>query len=235
MLHIAICDDSAKYISQVENYLINLNLKNLDYDIFYNGNDIIRELNQNNIYSIYFLDIEMKPVNGIQLAKVIRRITKDALIIFITSYSQYVFDVFEVVTFDFLLKPISFHRFKNVLAKAIDYIDLCNMAFCFSYRKNYYTVFYSDIIYFEKSARILFIHTTKQRYQCNMTFKELLKEIDNNTFVQIHSSCIVNLKYVKSINKEEVKLITGSLIYASRDKKQYLKDKHLEYVKRRLK
>ena len=66
-----------------------------------------------------------------------------------------------------------------------------------------------------------------------MPIKELIKQLDSNIFVQIHSSYIVNLSFIQSINKEEIQLTTGEVIYASRDKKQYLKEKHLEFIKRR--
>lgn len=232
MLRIAICDDSSQFISEIENYFIKMNLKNVEYDLFLTGTDIINELNYNNVYNIYFLDIKMKPINGIDLAKKIRNFTKDALIIFVTSYSNYVYDVFEVITFDFIIKPISFDRFRAVVNKAIDYIDYVNKVFYFSYRKNHYNVFYSQIVYFEKNARILYVHSTTQVYQCNMTIKELTKLLDMEIFVQIHSSYIVNLSFVQSINKQEIKLTTGETIYASRNKKQYLKEKHLDYIKR---
>ena len=52
-------------------------------------------------YDIYILDIEMQGMNGLELAKTIRTNEPNALIIFLTSYSEYVFDVFEVITFDF--------------------------------------------------------------------------------------------------------------------------------------
>lgn len=59
----------------------------------------------------------------------------NALIIFLTSYSEYVFDVFEVITFDFLLKPITFKRFQKVLQKASTYLNMNKKLFSFSYCK----------------------------------------------------------------------------------------------------
>lgn len=233
MIHIAICDDSSEFITIIENYFIQLNLKCLDYDVFLNGNDILKELTQDRIHNIYILDIEMSPINGIDLARNIRNYTKDALIIFITSYSSYVYEVFDVVTFDFIIKPISYERFSCVINKALDYIEHTNKIFYFSYRKKKYSIFYGHIAYFEKKGRILYIHSINHTYQCNMPIKELIKQLDSNIFVQIHSSYIVNLSFIQSINKEEIQLTTGEVIYASRDKKQYLKEKHLEFIKRR--
>ena len=63
-------------------------------------------------------------MNGLELAKTIRTNEPNALIIFLTSYSEYVFDVFEVITFDFLLKPITFKRFQKVLQKASTYLNM---------------------------------------------------------------------------------------------------------------
>lgn len=52
------------------------------------------KLNNELTYDIYILDIEMQGMNGLELAKTIRTNEPNALIIFLTSYSEYVFDVF---------------------------------------------------------------------------------------------------------------------------------------------
>lgn len=118
MLHIALCDDNPASIEILEKYFDILNDSTIDYDVYFSAEELYRyKLNNELTYDIYILDIEMQGMNGLELAKTIRTNEPNALIIFLTSYSEYVFDVFEVITFDFLLKPITFKRFQKVLQK----------------------------------------------------------------------------------------------------------------------
>ena len=72
---------------------------------------------------IYILDIEMPRMNGLEVAKAIRTRDSKALIVFLTSHVKYMPDVFEVVTFDFISKPITEERLRALLDKAEIYLD----------------------------------------------------------------------------------------------------------------
>lgn len=58
-------------------------------------------------YDIVFMDIEMSVLNGIETAKKIRKSNQKMVIIFVTDYQEYVYDVFDVLPFRFLRKPCS--------------------------------------------------------------------------------------------------------------------------------
>lgn len=105
----------------------------------------------------------MQGMNGLELAKTIRTNEPNALIIFLTSYSEYVFDVFEVITFDFLLKPITFKRFQKVLQKASTYLNMNKKLFSFSYCKKNFSIPCSEIMYIDKSGRKAFLHTPSEK------------------------------------------------------------------------
>lgn len=74
-------------------------------------------------------------MSGIDFAKKLREKNVDSLIIFMTSHSQYVFDVFETVTFDFIQKPLTFEKIKNTLEKTKNYLEIKRRSFVFSYKK----------------------------------------------------------------------------------------------------
>mgnify|MGYP002508020861 FL=1 len=109
MLNIAICDDSVYCIEMLEKLLDAYpGKKSIQYDVFDNPIHLLDYQKANNVlYKLYILDIEMDDMNGISLAKSIRKFDQKSLIVFLTSHNQYVFDVFNVVVFDFLLKPIT--------------------------------------------------------------------------------------------------------------------------------
>src|SRR6202034_284510 len=72
----------------------------------------IRELRP----QVLFLDIQMDPLNGIDLA---RALAPDELpsLVFVTAYDAYALEAFEVCAVDYLLKPFDQDRFRKTLAR----------------------------------------------------------------------------------------------------------------------
>lgn len=66
---------------------------------------------------IVFLDIEMGEINGLEFAEVIIREVSDIDIVFVTAYSQYALEAFEVNAIDYLLKPIQEKRLEKTLRR----------------------------------------------------------------------------------------------------------------------
>ena len=72
---------------------------------------------QNNDIDLIFLDIEMGPIHGINLARHIREIHPNALIIFVTGHPGFALEGYEVYPVDFLIKPINIQRLEKALNK----------------------------------------------------------------------------------------------------------------------
>lgn len=232
IFRIAVCDDNPDSIEIIEKYFDKLNISSMYYDVYFSAEELCQYKTRNKLsYDIYFLDIEMKKMNGLELAKILRTDETNALIIFLSSHPKYVFDVFEVVTFDFLVKPISFEIFQGVLQKAFSYLNMTKKIFSFNYRKKHFNIACSEIIYIDKCRRKAFLHTPNQVYTFNMTFEDILNHLDLKLFGKIRSSCIVNLEYIQEVVRDELLLKNGELLFISRDFKQSIKKQHLHFIK----
>lgn len=187
--------------------------------------------NTDYFYEIYDDEWNGEILHGLELAKTIRTNEPNALIIFLTSYSEYVFDVFEVITFDFLLKPITFKRFQKVLQKASTYLNMNKKLFSFSYCKKNFSIPCSEIMYIDKSGRKAFLHTPKSTYTLNMTLSNILTHVDPNLFGKIRSSCIVNLEYVQEVVRDELLLKNGESLFVSRNYRHTIKSQHLNFIR----
>ena len=107
-MKIAVCEDNNIVSSYMEDYISSLDLQDIEYEIFSSGDDLIHYMEvENAIFNIYFMDIEMPGRNGIETSAYIRSVDKNALIIFITDHKEYVYDVFDVLPFRFLIKPVT--------------------------------------------------------------------------------------------------------------------------------
>src|SRR6202034_1817943 len=72
----------------------------------------IRELRP----QVLFLDIQMDPLNGIDLARALSPEELPSLV-FVTAYDAYALEAFEVCAVDYLLKPFDQDRFRKTLAR----------------------------------------------------------------------------------------------------------------------
>ena len=63
MLNIAICDDDDLIAHQIESVLHNIsdeeNVK-IDTDVFYSGNDLVREISSGKKFDLIYMDIQME-------------------------------------------------------------------------------------------------------------------------------------------------------------------------------
>lgn len=227
MLRVAVCDSSKEDIEQLESAFDALHRVDIEYDIFWGADELLDAVvARNERYGIYLFETEMPEMNGLELAGEIRKMDAKALFVFLTSHMKYVMDVFGLVTFDFIKKPITEGRLKDVLEKAILYLGIIKRDFVFQYRKNHFRVCCDDIRYIEKNGRQAFIHVVSGVYKTNMTIEELWKQLDAEIFCQIHQSFIVNLRYVKAIDGNEIVLDSGEKFLVARAHKQKLKEKH---------
>ena len=184
---------------------------------FNNAIDAVSLINQTNI-DLIFLDIQMPHFSGIEF---LNTIEKKPLIIFTTAYSDYAVEGFNLGAVDYLVKPIPFHRFlKSVVraqqifnpAAAVQEISESSNTpeleqdFMFV-RAEYENVKmnFSDILFIEGLKDYVKIYTTDNKF--TLTLISLIK-LENllscKGFSRIHRSYIINIKHVKSIQKNKV-------------------------------
>lgn len=233
MLNIAICDDSRTDVEMLESAFDKLRQYQFSYEVYFSAGELLNCVKgKGEMYHLYIFDIEMPEMNGLQLAKEIRKTDAKALFVFLTGYTQYVMDVFEVITFDYISKPITVQKLESVLLKAMQYLHLIKRDFVFQFRKNQFRVGCDDILYFEKKGRQTVIHTVSESFKTNMTTEEIWEQLDEKVFAHIHLSYIINLGHIRAIEGDEVVMDNEERLLIARSHKQILKEKHMEFVRR---
>lgn len=233
MLQLAVCDDDAQVIEQIETYIERIEDIRLEYDVFFSAEELDSYLQNHEMrIDVFILDIEMGAMSGLELAKRLRKLFPFALIIFMTDYPGYVYEVFDVVTFDFVIKPLSFEHFSKMIHRAADFLRLTKTNFIFSYRRVTYSIQCRSLSYIEKEGRKAYIYTNDgEVHQCNITLSEIWEQLDGRMFVQIRVSCIVNLAEISEITGESVALRDGTILYMGRNYKKKVRSRHREFVK----
>lgn len=231
-MKIAICEDNKAVAAEVENYILDFHLKNLTCDVFYNGNELLKYLEtEEQNYQIYFMDIQMPMLDGIKTASYIRDKDKTAIIVFMTDYTEYVFQVFEVLPFRFLKKPITKSKLQEIICDAIDYLYTVKKFITFYIEKVCYQVAYEDVFYLESNKRKIILYTINREYLFYGKLGDIEKTLDSNIFARIHVSFLVNLEHIRKVMKDAVELDNGILLPVSKRYQEQIKEQQIHFIK----
>ena len=230
-MRIAVCDDNPKELERIKGCFCRIQGYDLVCSYFDSTSTVMEILKtENSPYDLYILDIEMPGMNGLKLAKSIREKDSRALFVFLTSYTRYMKDVFDVVTFDFIEKPISDEKLLQILERAATYLNITSQHFSFGYRASRYSLKYDQILYIEKKGRQALIHTFEDVYKTNMTLEEIWRQLNPKSFVHIHSSYIINLYNLDRKDNEIAIMRNGEKLHITKGYRRELAMRHYEFV-----
>lgn len=231
MIHVAICEDSIPVQAQIEKYIKDTAL---DYqtEVFSSGEDLLSFLEQEGmIFGIYLMDISLPGSSGIETAAAVRAKDPYALIIYITDYKEYVYEVFETLPYRFITKPVDPDVFRTVLSDAFCFLTDRRRVFSFHIERTHYHIPFQEIMYFESHLRQVCLHTDRREYTFYGKLRDLPELLNPVFFIRTHASYIVNLEYVHSISDTEIALHSGIRIPVSKKYRDAVRKKHLEYMK----
>ncbi|MGF9696872.1 LytR/AlgR family response regulator transcription factor [Paenibacillus sp. MABNR03] len=241
MFNVAICDDEEKQREQVKNMLISLSLKtNIDFQItlFASGEQLVSHYkNVGDTFHILIMDVEMSGMNGIQTAKQIRTMKHmDVQIMFLTSYPEYMVESFDVVTFQYLIKPIQPHIFEEKMIKLCQYFKAMDKKYVLI-KSDYEEILlkYDDIFWIEvvKSLTIknkLNFVTKENTHESKGILSCYAAALKDHGFLQIHRSIIINLLHVQKFSGAQVVMLNGTELPIGRSKVKEVKDAYTKFM-----
>lgn len=231
-MKIKICDDELGVCRKVQRCLALYGIRNgLKYtvDVYQSGENLL-----NSDYTdtdLFFLDIMMGGINGIDTALRIREKNKNALIVFLTGSKEYVFEGYRARAFRYLLKPVSQKEFSDVMREAEK--ELRNDGeelFSFTYRKERSAVPYHDMMYFEIVGRLMILHLEGNRtYRLAETMKNMEQKMKDRNFYRIHKGYLVNIEKISRYTNRDVTLSDGSVLPLSKYRLKKFKEAMAEY------
>lgn len=237
MFYIAICDDE-EYFQKREQQLIMNYMNERGYkckiDVFSSGEEITKLGTVVSKYSIIFLDINMKELDGIETAKQIREVTKDTYIVFVTAFITYSLEGYKVDAIRYLLKDDD--NLDKAVSECLDTIlfkmDYKIYKHTFEFQEGTVELYLEDLLYVDSNLHKLTFHVNqgKQKeytmYERLDVIHDLLRE---EGFCRIHKSYLVNLKYMESIERYKAILASGDCLAVSKARYLDAKDEFICY------
>lgn len=184
-----------------------------------------------NSFDLAFLDIDMGgTMNGMELARRIRRQDQAMLIIFTTGLRDYVLRGYEVQAFRYLLKPIRERECWQALDNACKSVENRKSdAFIIVQDAQIIRIFQKEIMYFEMDNHHVNVKSTRGDFRYKARISDLEKQLSEPAFCRCHRSCIVHMLHVSTINREQVQLDNGKVLPVSRAKWPALNECFVHY------
>lgn len=233
MLEIVICDDEIKLANGVkklaEKYIHDRKIDATFY-VYQNPKDILGNINN---FNIVFLDIEMGEYNGIEIAKNIKKVARDTLIIFMTSYDQYSIKAYKAHAFDYIMKPINYEKIRDTLDDLFTLNHkLLDKELSVKFRTKQFevNVKVNDILYFELDFRQIYYITLNSRVRIIDDFKKIKTIFQEYDFYSPHKSFMVNLDKIDTFKGYEIYMINGDCIPLSQKKSPEFRKNYRDFI-----
>lgn len=232
-LNCIIVDDEPLAAQLLQSYAVKTPQLNL-IGAYNSAIEASRALRDNHI-DLVFLDIQMPELSGLEFAKLLSHDTK---VIFTTAFNQYAIEGYKVNALDYLLKPISFEDFTNVVKKALDYFDTAARAEASQrdriiFVKSDYKlqrISLDDILYIEgvKDYVKFYLDGNAKPVMSLMNMSKIEAYLPQPEFMRVHRSYIAHMTKIDTVDRTRLvygdELIPVSGTY--KDAVEYYLDTH---------
>jgi two-component system LytT family response regulator len=182
-----------------------------------NGFDAIKKINELKP-DIIFLDIQMPKISGFEMLELLE---EPPVIIFTTAYDHYAIKAFEVNAVDYLLKPFSEERFNEALKKSYTYLqDKFQHDSAIKNIINHHDekIEFLERVVIKQGTKIsiipvetikwleaqddyVMINCDQGRFLKQKTMKFFENHLNENSFIRIHRSYIINADYIQHLEQ----------------------------------
>ncbi len=231
-VQIALCDTGRKSVNYYSRLLRKIAIKNkinIEITEFYSAEQLLYEISASpNKYKIFFLNVVLGKMNGIELAERLKNINCSLQIIFTDIGTEHIFDTFKI-------NPTAYID-KNTITESE--IEVVFMRAVFKYSTSHtYTVCTSSAVleiptekieYIEIRGPIVLIvcnHNVYYRCDSAAAIEKALPD-----FITTCNNFIVNPAYIERVERYRIILSTGQNIPLDLNRYNLVKDTFTEYL-----
>ena len=212
-LKIALCDDSEedrRYIEKLVRNWAESSGESVGIQSFPSAEAFLFHYEEEKDFAILLLDIEMGQIDGVSLAKKIRRENPAVQIVFISGYSDYIAEGYEVEALHYLLKPVRAEKLSEVLERAALKFRTNERMIALEYAGEVNLVPLRAIQYVEVYRNYSTVHTKNGSYTVKKPLGELEQELADERFYRVSRSLLLNLTEVSRVSHDQIMLRDGT-------------------------
>ncbi len=211
---LAVCDDQPADRQLVQELALQwANQRGFDVELhpFSSGEAFLFQYAEDRNWDILLLDVEMPGCSGVELARQVRRENSLTQIIFVTGYTDYIAEGYDVAALHYLLKPISREKLFSVMNRAVERLKRDGRFLLLEMPEELVRVPLFEVEYLEVRQNYVTVHTVAGAYTLKKTLTAMEKDLDNR-FFRVGRSFILNLSKVRKATKREVVMLSGAII-----------------------
>ena len=234
MINIALCDNDSYAFEPLNTFVKQyFEETNREYNIscFLSPLELYEYMSSNTI-NIVIMDLkfETDEEDGIKWTKKIHEEYPDTITLIYTAYEERYKEGYRARAFGFMTKPLTYKEFKYNMDDCIYELSDTKKIFINKKSDSIY-IQTKNISYIESHFGESAIHVKDKIYYHNASLTKLENELDEKFFFRVHKSCLVNMRYIKSINqtKHEITLKYGEKISVSRRKWTTFQTSYIKY------
>ncbi len=215
---IAVCDDNQtdlRYITAIVSDWAEAAQTAVQIQAFPSAEAFLFRYAEDKAFDILLLDIEMGEMDGVALAKEVRRENDAVQIVFLTGFSDFISEGYEVSALHYLMKPISSEKLAAVLDKAVAHLEKQEQSVIFTTQGNTVRLPVGDVMFVEAFAHSCTVTTTRGTFALRTGISEI-EQMLGEGFTRCHRSYLVGIRHIRTIGKEAVTLDNGKQIPLSR-------------------
>ena len=215
-MNIAIVEDMEKWAADIKTQTAAFFAEKCEtIDIFNCAETFLKTKKE---YSIVFMDIELKEMDGFKAAKNYKEQCPESLVIIVTVHKEYCSEGYKVNAFRYLDKGKLREELKEALENAMLKLQRYERIELSVIKKGILTFACKDIIYIETEKRNVKIHTIVEEYISCEKIGELAERLEKYGFYRCHKSYLVNLEWVDDMVRDKIMRENRNLLLKNGDR-----------------
>lgn len=238
--NIAICDDDeifcTRFADRIQEELDRIGLEG-EITTYSDGHGLLEC--QEKPIDILFLDIDMPEITGMDIAEFMRKQNPEAELIFVSNYSELVFEAIRYQPFRFLRKEHLQEELSEALLCLKEKKQEKPKTIELLVERNPLILAIEDVVFVESRAHYLYFHMTdrsgaKQILRSRGKISDYIQILQPPDFLSPAKSFLVNCSKIKEFSLRELVVKTGERIAVSRDRKVQIQQQYMDYMRSKI-
>ena len=210
---IAICDDSKTDAALVQSFLLEWAKQRgteVEIEVFPSAESFLFRYDEYKAFDILLFDVEMSGMDGVSAARKVRRENEAVQIVFITGYSDYIAEGYDVAALHYLMKPLKEEKLFSVLDRAAEKMRSNERVLTLNLPGEIRRVPLYQIRYLDVRLNYVTVHA-REDIAVKMPLSRLTALLDER-FYQVGRSLTVNLYCISRVTRTEILLQDGTAL-----------------------